>query len=163
MTAAPDASRDAQGAPRLEYVATVDVQVGAPQEIGDTPHGRRRVIPILGGTVRGPLLEGRILPGGADFQSIRSATFTDIHARYVIETAEGEHVYVENTGIRTGSAEDIAKLARGEPVDPARIYFRSHPRFETASPRLAWLNEHLFVGTGARFPDRVELRFYCIR
>ncbi|MGN6659957.1 MAG: DUF3237 family protein, partial [Achromobacter mucicolens] len=46
---------DAQ-APRLEHVATVVVDVGAPQEVGDTPQGRRRVIPITGGTVQGPRL-----------------------------------------------------------------------------------------------------------
>lgn len=149
-------------APRLEHIATVVVEVGAPQEVGDTPQGRRRVIPITGGTVDGPRLAGKVLPGGADFQVIRSDTYTDIHARYVIETSTGDRVYVENTGIRTGHADDIARLVRGEPVDPARIYFRSYPRFETASPALAWMNESLFVGTGARYPDRVELRFYRI-
>ncbi|HBL64990.1 MAG TPA: DUF3237 domain-containing protein [Achromobacter sp.] len=149
-------------APRLEHVTTVIVQVGAPQEVGDTPQGRRRVIPITGGTAQGPRLTGKVLPGGADFQVIRSATYTDIHARYVIETPEGDRVYVENTGIRTGHADDIARLVRGEPVDPARIYFRSYPRFETAAPALGWMNESLFIGTGARYPDRVELRFYRI-
>ncbi|MGV2863863.1 DUF3237 domain-containing protein [Achromobacter sp. AGC39] len=149
-------------APRLEPVTTVIVQVGAPQEVGDTPQGRRRVIPITGGTAQGPRLTGKVLPGGADFQMIRSATYTDIHARYVIETPEGDRVYVENTGIRTGQADDIARLVRGEPVDPARIYFRSYPRFETAAPALGWMNESLFIGTGARYPDRVELRFYRI-
>lgn len=149
-------------APELEHLATLVVDVIAPQEVGDTPFGRRRVIPIVGGSVRGPHLNGRILPGGADFQSIRSATFTDIHARYVIETEQGETVYVENTGIRTGSAQDIAALTKGQAVDPSRIYFRSFPRFETASPRLAWLNERLFIGTGARYPDRVELNFFII-
>lgn len=157
----PEASADAL-APRLEHVTTVIVEVGPPQEVGDTPQGRRRVIPITGGTVDGPRLRGKVLPGGADFQIIRSATYTDIHARYVIETADGERIYVENTGIRTGHADDIARLVRGEPVDPACIYFRSYPRFETASPALGWMNESLFIGTGARYPDRVELRFYRI-
>ena len=149
--------------PLLEYLATIVVDVDTPQEIGATPSGRRRLIPIVGGTVSGPFISGRILPGGADFQSIRSDTFTDIHARYVIATDEGETIYVENTGIRTGSADDIAALAQGLPVDPARIYFRSVPRFETAAPRLDWLNTRLFIGTGARYPDRVELNFFLVR
>lgn len=148
--------------PALEHIATITVDVAPPQEVGHTPSGRRRVIPITGGIVTGRL-SGRILPGGADFQSIRSHTYTDIHARYVIETDHGETVYVENTGIRTGSAEDIAALAHGRPVDPERIYFRSYPRFETAAPRLDWLNTHLFLGTGARYPDRVELNFFIVR
>jgi len=157
-----DITQNAPIPPALEHIATLHVLVGPPQEIGDTPHGRRRVIPILGGTVAGPHLNGTILAGGADFQSIRSATYTDIHARYVIETTEGHRVYVENTGIRTGSAEDIAKIARGEKVDPSRIYFRSYPRFETAAPALSWLHKQIFVGTGARFPDHVELCFYRV-
>ncbi|HOF32400.1 MAG TPA: DUF3237 family protein, partial [Burkholderiaceae bacterium] len=54
------------------------------------------------------------------------------------------------------------KLVRGEPVDPAAIYFRCAPTFEVSSPALAWLTESLFVGTGARFPDRVEMRFFRV-
>ncbi len=160
MTHAPAAGP--QPAPTLELVATLVVQVGQPLDVGDTPQGQRRVIPILGGTVQGPLLHGTVLPGGADFQLVRSATHTEIQARYVIETEVGQRIYVENTGIRVGAAVDITRLLRGEPVDPARIYFRTHPRLETSAPELSWINEHLFVGTGARYPDRVELRFYKV-
>ena len=149
--------------PALEYLATLQVQVASPQEVGVTAQGQRRVIPLLGGTVEGPQLKGRILPGGADFQAIRSATFTDIHARYIIETEQGKRIYVENTGIRVASAEDIAALVRGEPVDPSRVYFRTLPRFETAAPEWAWLHDRLFIGTGVRHPDRVELNFFVIR
>lgn len=148
--------------PKLEYLATLQVQVAAPLEVGATPVGQRRVISLRGGTVEGPQLKGQILPGGADFQSVRSTTFTDIHARYVIETDEGERIYVENTGIRVASAEDTAALMRGETVASDRVYFRTIPRFETAAPSWLWLNERLFVGTGVRFPDRVELNFYVI-
>ena len=150
-------------APALEHLATLQVQVGAPEEVGHALFGHRRVIPLLGGTVDGPQLKGRILPGGSDYQAIRNTTFTDIHARYIIETDEGERIYVENTGIRTGSAEDIAAIVRGETVDPERLYFRTIPRLETASEKWQWLNTHLFVGTGARYPDRVELNFYVVR
>lgn len=149
--------------PSLEHLATLHVDVGAPVEVGTTPFGQRRLIPLHGGTVDGPRLKGRILPGGTDFQSIRSATYTDIHARYVIETEQGDRIYVENTGIRVAAPEDIAAIARGEPVDPARVYFRTVPRFETAAPQWQWLNDHLFIGTGARHPDRVELNFYQVR
>src|SRR3546814_16816572 len=97
-------------APALEHLATLIVDVAPPQEVGHTPFGRRRVIPIVGGTVKGALLSGRILSGRADFQAIRSDTFTDIHARYVLETDEGETIYLQNTGISTGSGDDIATM-----------------------------------------------------
>jgi Protein of unknown function (DUF3237) len=148
------------GAPPLTHALHLEVEVGAPVEIGRTPAGLRRVVPITGGTVSGPLLTGRILPGGADFQLIRSETETEVEARYVLESDRGELVFVENRGLRTGSAEDIARLRRDEPVDPARIYFRSSPRFETAAPRLARLTSRLFVGTGTRQPRSVTFDFF---
>jgi hypothetical protein len=148
--------------PLLTHVAHLEVEVGAPLEIGGTPAGLRRVIPITGGTVSGTLLTGRVLPGGADSQLIRTETETVADARYVLETDLGELVYVHNVALRTGSAADIARLRQDLPVDPARIYFRSTPVFETASPRLAALTSHVFVGTGARFPGSVVFDFFQI-
>jgi hypothetical protein len=148
--------------PPLTHVAHLEVEVGAPVEIGSTPAGLRRVIPILGGTVTGPLLTGRVLPGGADHQLIRTETETVADAHYVLETDLGELVYVHNLALRTGSAEDIARLRQDQPVDPARIYFRSTPVFETASPRLAALTSHVFVGTGSRFPGSVVFDFFQV-
>ena len=100
-----------------------------------------------------------VLEGGADFQLVVSETAADLDARYLIALdtpgLEGEHLYVQNRALRRGSAEDIAKLVRGEVVDPAAIYFRCVPTFEVSSPKLAWLTESIFIGTGARHPDQI--------
>lgn len=154
--------------PALEWLADFSLQVETPIEVGVTPLGQRRVIPILSGTVRGPLLNARVLPGGADFQLIRhesgdDVTTADIEARYVLETDDGARIYVVNAGVRSGHASVIARLNRGEPVDPSEIYFRTAPRFETAAPRYRWLMQHLFVAAGRRHPDRVELRYFVVR
>ncbi|WP_439572586.1 DUF3237 domain-containing protein [Phreatobacter sp.] len=146
--------------PSLVPVFSVAAEVAPAIEVGPTPAGERRLIPILGGTVTGPRLTGTILPGGVDYQSIRDEGLADIHARYVIETDAGARVYVENTGIRRGAPELIARLKRGEPVDPALIYFRTVPRFETGAPELAWLMRSIFVCAGTRLPDRVLLDIY---
>jgi hypothetical protein len=66
-------------------------------------------------------------------------------------------VYIENIGIRFGPKEALDRIAKGEIVDPALIYFRSTPKFETGSEKYRWLMENLFIGVGARDPDRVEL------
>jgi hypothetical protein len=150
------------GAPALEHVADFAVLVAPPIEIGATAAGARRVIAITGGTVTGPRLAGRILPGGADFQIIRTDGVAELHARYVIETDARELIYVENSGLRHGPAEAMARLARGEPVDPALIYCRTTPRFETAAPGLQWLVRDLFVASVARFPDRVAVSVYRV-
>ena len=148
--------------PPLTHALHLEVEVGPPVEVGTTPGGVRRVIPITGGTVSGPLMTGRILPGGADFQLIRTETETVADAKYVLESDRGELVYVQNLALRTGSAEDIARLRQDLPVDPARIYFRSSPRFETAAPRLAALTSHVFVGSGVRHPRAVVFDFFRV-
>lgn len=154
--------------PTLEPIADFSLQVAAPTEVGVTALGQRRVIPILSGTVRGPRLNGHILPGGADFQLIRhdvgdDVTTADIEARYVLETDDGARIYIVNAGVRTGTASVIARLNRGEQVNPSEIYFRTTPRFETASPKYRWLMQHLFVASGARYPDRVDLRYFLVK
>jgi hypothetical protein len=148
--------------PSLVHAADLVVRVAEPLEIGRIAGNLRRVIPILGGDVLGPLLRGKVLPGGADFQVMRVDGVTDLHARYTIETEDGALLYVENSGIRHGPPELMEKLRRGETVDPALIYFRSTPRFETGAPQYDWLMRNLFLCSGARFPDRVEMRFFRV-
>lgn len=150
-------------APTLEHVFTLTVQLADVIDIGDTARGRRRVIPITGGTVEGPLLQGVVLAGGADAQFIRADGVTELDARYVIQSTGGDRVYIENTGLRTASADDVARLTRGEPVDPAMVYFRTTPRFETAAPDLQWLTSTLFVAVGERDPDAVRIVVYAVR
>lgn len=148
--------------PRLTHVLHLDVEVGPPVEVGRTPAGLRRVVPIVGGTVSGPLMTGRVLPGGADVQLLRSDTETEVDARYLLESDAGELVHVVNRGLRIASAEDTARLRRDEPVDPARIYFRSTPLFETAAPRLSALVSRVHVGVGTRHPRSVTFDFFAV-
>ena len=146
--------------PRLRFFADLRVEVGTPQEVGRTVHGLRRLIPITGGLAKGDGWQARVMPGGADFQLIVSDTLAELDARYTLETDAGDLVYVQNRALRSGPPELMAQLARGEPVDPALIYFRCSPQFETASPTLRWIAERLFTGSGARYPDAVAMRFW---
>jgi hypothetical protein len=148
--------------PGLLHVADLVVRIGEPIEIGRISGNLRRMIPIAGGEVLGPRIRGKVLPGGADYQLMRADGVTDLQARYVIETEDAQLIYVENSGVRHGPPELMEKLRRGEPVDPALIYFRTTPRFETAAPGYEWLMRNLFVCSGARFPDRVEMRFFQV-
>lgn len=146
--------------PQLRFFANLRVTLSPPVEVGEVVHGRRRVIPITGGEVEGAGWSGRVLPGGADFQLIVNDTLAELDARYVLEGQGGQRVYVQNLALRSGPPALMARLARGEPVDPAEIYFRCFPRFETAWPEMAWINERMFVGTGARFPDHVQVSVF---
>lgn len=146
--------------PQLKFFADLSVQVDKPQEVGQTHHGVRRLIPILGGQVQGEGWTGRVLAGGADFQLIVNERMAELDARYVIETDGGDLIYVQNHAVRTAAPEVMARLVRGEPVAPESVYFRCTPSFETASTALGWITERLFLGTGARHPDRVVMRFF---
>jgi hypothetical protein len=142
---------------QTEYVFSLAIKVGAPIIAGDFGHGVRRIIPILGGEVRGEGIKGTILPVGADFQTIRPNGLTELEAKYTFETDDGAIVYIENVGIRFGPKPLLDRIAKGEMVDPALVYFRSVPKFETGAEKYRWLMENLFIGIGARHPDRVEI------
>jgi len=142
---------------QTKYVFSLAILVGAPIVAGDIGHGIRRVIPILGGEVFGDGIKGSIFPVGADFQVLRPNGFTELEAKYAFELDDGAIVYIENIGIRFGPKELLDRIAKGEIVDPTRIYFRSVPKFETGSEKYRWLMENLFIGVGTRHPDRVEL------
>lgn len=146
--------------PPLKPFADLTVLADKPQEIGRTARGLRRLIPILGGEAIGDGWRARVLPGGADFQLVVSDTLAELDARYVLETEGGDMIYVQNRAIRSGPPDLMARLVRGEPVDPALIYFRCSPSFKTVSASLGWINERMFVGTGARYPDKVVMTFF---
>lgn len=150
--------------PSLTFVFEARVLVGDPVEMGPTADGlRHRMIPIIGGTVTGPKLSGIVLPGGADWQRIRTSDgLTELEARYVIRTDDGDNISVCNRGLRTGPPEVLQRLAAGEPVDPALYYFRTAPQFQTGSPRHAWLTRTLFLATGERRPTEVLIRVWAV-
>ena len=141
-------------------IFTVDAELEPMLNLGRTPYGERRIIGIAGGTVHGPRLQGRILPGGADWQFIRNDGAADIQARYTIEAASGAHILVDSVGLRHGPPEVIARLARGDKVDPALYYFRTVMRFETGDAELDWLNRILALARGQREAMSVRLDVY---
>jgi hypothetical protein len=154
---------DPLAAPQLTWFADVSVEVGEPIVLGDGAQGLRRVVPILGGHAKGEGWTGRVLPGGADFQRIASDTVSELDARYGLETDAGDRIYVRNRAMRTAPAEVMAQLLRGAPVDPAQVYFRCAPSFETRSESLRWITERMFVGVGVRHPAQVVMRFFVLQ
>jgi hypothetical protein len=148
--------------PALEFVFQAEVEVGPPQELGLVGGVRRRIIPILGGAVSGPRLQARILPGGADWQQLHPAGRTEVLARYTLQADDGTLIGVTNAGLRTGADDVIRRLVAGEVVDPADYYFRTVPVFEVAAGPHDWLARHVFVCSGARWPDRVTIRCYQV-
>lgn len=149
--------------PPLEFACRLTVELDRLREMGPGRAGQRRIIPIVGGTVTGPLLNGRILNLGADWQTIFAGGTAELDTRYAMETDDGALIEIVNYGFRHGPPEVIRALAAGEPVDPGRYYMRTHARLETGDGRYGWVNDTLFVGTGQRQAARVIVDLFSVR
>ncbi len=141
-------------------IFTIHSPLGDIQRIGNTPYGERRIIDIQGGTVEGRKLNGKVLPGGADWQIVRADGVVHLTARYTLQSNEGALILVNAEGYRHGPAGVMERLARDESVDPALYYFRTFMRFETADPGAAWLNRILAIGRGARSKGAVRIEVF---
>ena len=137
---------------------TVTLAVDPSQQLGRVPHGTRSIVPVTGGDFEGPLLRGKVLPGGGDWLLLRSDGVLELDLRLTLMTDDHALVYMTFQGLRHGPPEVFAALGRGEIVDPSRYYFRTSPRFETSAPRYAYLNRIIAVGIGETRPGQAVHR-----
>jgi hypothetical protein len=139
------------------------VELDPIREMGAGRAGHRRIIPIVGGTVTGPVFSGKVLNLGADWQTIFSKGLAELDTRYAIETDDGSTIEVINYGYRHGPKDVLDAVARGEDVDPGSYYMRTHARLECGDPKYDWVNNTLFIGVGARNKSSVQIELYAIR
>ena len=119
--------------------------------VGTTPMGfARRVVFVSGGSFEGERLSGRVLPGGGDWLMRRPDGVLHLDVRCVLETREGELIYMTYKGRRKTAPEIEQRLLRGETVDAEEMYFRTLIEFEASASRLLWLNDIVAVGIGSR-------------
>src|SRR5271169_7075371 len=109
------------------------------QIVGATPGGYRRIGVVPGGSFEGERLSGEVLEGGSDWQTVRTDGATTLDVRLVLKTTDNALIGMTYQGIRHGPADVIARLDKGDAVDPALYYFRTSPKFETASEHYDWI------------------------
>jgi hypothetical protein len=149
--------------PRLTEVYRLEAILGPPLELGEVVGGRRRIVPLTGGTFSGPELNGTLLPGAsADWQLIQADGTALGDIRYTLQTEAGELLYVQSRSVRHGPPEVLARLGRGEDVDASEYTFRTSTQIETAAPDLGWLNRGIFVSVGGRSADGVVYETYLV-
>jgi hypothetical protein len=149
--------------PTIECPAlfTLQVKVGAILSLGAIPIGERRVVPIVGGDLTGDGISGSVVPGGADWQIMRSDDVLEIDAHYAVRLEGGDLVEIRSQGYRFGPPEVMARMARGELVAASEYSFRAALRFRTASVQFARLNRTIGIAHGERGPDWVKLAVYA--
>jgi hypothetical protein len=123
------------------------------QNVGATPSGYRRIGVVPGGSFEGERLSGEVLDGGSDWQTVRTDGATILNVRLVLKTKDEALISMTYRGIRHGPPDVMARIAKGEGVDPTSYYFRINPLFETANANYDWLNRVVAVGSGHRQAD----------
>jgi hypothetical protein len=132
-------------------------------DVGATPAGGRRIVPVSGGQFTGERLQGEVLPhAGSDLLLTRADGSFQQDVRLALRTDDGAIILMTYRGVRHGSPEVNARMARGETVAPSEYYLRTAPFFETAAPKYAWLNTIVSVGLGERLSSGVLYRVFEI-
>lgn len=139
---------------RSEYLGRLTIEVGHSHMVGAAPRGRLRVDVFAGGTFEGPRIKAKILSGGSDVLTERNDRAMQPDVRLTLETDDGALIFVSYRGVRHGSPEAMAMIARGEIPDPSAYYLRNAPFFETAAPKYDWLNRIVAIGVGRRTPTQ---------
>jgi muconolactone delta-isomerase len=149
--------------PRLTPVYRLEATLGQPLELGDSKLGHRRIVPLTGGAFTGPDMSGTLVPGAsADWQTVLPDGTALGEIRYTLRTTGGDLLYVQSRGIRHGSADVLARLGRGEDVDPGEYTFRTSTQIETTAAALDWLNKGIFIGVAGRRPGGVIYETYLV-
>ena len=146
--------------PALVPMTQIRCEVGALVTLGAAPLGERRYVPLGGGSVRGPELNGTLVEGGVDWQVARSDGALEIAAHYVIRADDGALIEVRSEGLRHGPAAVMERLARGESVPRDDYFFRTLVRFTTGAPAWQHLNKVMAIACGQREARLVLLDVY---
>ena len=145
-----------------EFLFALSVGVTGAHDLGPTPFGRRHVDMLGAGTVEGPDIRGKVLPGGIDCKLVRSDGAVMPDVRLVFETDDGAAVLVRYAGLRHGPSDVMEGIARGDDVDPGAYYLRIALTFETGAQKYDRLNRTLAVGVGRRMPDHVVYDVFAV-
>ena len=138
---------------RTRPLLAIHLDVRGPMPVIAVPGAGRRIGVVTGGSFDGERLSGTVMDGGSDWQTLKADGTVLLDVRLILLASDGAHVAMTYRGVRHGAPEVIARVDRGEVVDPSEIYFRSIVQFETAAPQYDWLNHLVAVGVGQRRAD----------
>lgn len=138
---------------RTRHLMTIDLQGQLPpHDLGETPYGRRRIVPIIGGSFQGKRLSGVVLPLGADWALIRRDGVFDGDVRALLRTTDNVLVSFAYSGHVHSPSSGLASFLSREGT-PADLYYRMAGRFECASnSSCGWLNNIVTVMHGGPTP-----------
>ena len=123
----------------------LEVEVIPPVALDSESMGPVRLVQVTGGRVFGSLT-GRILPGGADWQTLLPDGTIEIEARYLLELEDGARIELQNRGRRAG------------PTGP----FWSTIWLRCEAPQYRHLNGEQFLALGTRREGFLEIAAFAL-
>ena len=135
----------------LDHLAEVEAYVTAPIPVGSSSWGTRLIFPVVGGTVKGPKLNGKIQAFGADWGLIRQDNCFELDVRIVVETDDGAVIHTHYLGIVDMTTEQADQFRVGDLPKGLSLY--TTPRFETSHEKYQWLTRVQAVGRGSVAPE----------
>ena len=148
--------------PRLEHLYDMHADLEAPQVLAGTPAGVRQIFIVKGGTVEGPRIKGKILPGGGDWAMVRSDGAVQLDVRATLQTDDGALIYCTYGGLIVADPAIFGRLLQAEDVPLDEYYFYISPVYQRGAPQYAWLNQRIAVGRGKVVGGGVEYRVCAI-
>ena len=134
---------------QADEIMRLHIKLGAIEIVGPTGSGRLQVIPIIGGTFAGEKINGKVAPGGADWNTTRQEGIAHVLAKFLLETDDGEFIAIENEGLIDPSLESVIKT---------KATFMANN-----DGKYSYLNHGIYVGELAGTPnakDSVEIVIY---
>ncbi|WP_426349929.1 DUF3237 domain-containing protein [Alloiococcus sp. CFN-8] len=116
-----------------DLVLELNVEIGEVQEVGETPKGFLRLIPITGGSFSGENIKGKVMSGGYDWNTTIKDILTHVLAKYALQTDDGVYISVENEGYLDSRASEAV--------------IKTTPRFLVSEGKYHWLQSGVFVGS----------------
>ncbi|MGY0020456.1 DUF3237 domain-containing protein [Streptomyces sp. YJ-C3] len=148
--------------PALTYAFEIRAHLDPSLHIGHGDGEVTEFTPIVGGTVDGPLLRGKVLPGGGDWSSTRGEV-CELDARYLLQADDGAVIDIVNRGYYRPAPDSPDQYDADLQVTHAGHYYRTHPVFRTDAPAHRWLAETVFVGLARpEGEDVVAIRIYAL-
>jgi hypothetical protein len=148
---------------KSRHLFDISIELHPIQNLGKTPAGERRIVPVSGGTFKGERLRGEILPhAGSDLLLTRADGSFQQDVRLALRTHDDALILMTYRGVRHAAPEVSARIAAGEVVPPSEYYLRTAPFLETAAPSYAWLNTILAIGVGERLPNGAKYEVFEI-
>jgi hypothetical protein len=132
---------------------TYRAELKLPVNVGPGPLGSRLFFAVVGGSLTGKRVNGRVLGGGGDWMLIDGDGLGRMDLRALLETDDGAVIYTQHQGLlELNEAVRQAMFVGDLETAYADHYFRTSPRFETGDPRYGWLNKCVLVSQGRFLP-----------